>query len=140
MISQTLGIHSFWELSIKQGRVSASAILKRLGTYSRKNKLYDAFCELGRVVRTIFLLKYISDPELRSTIHAATNKSESFNDFVKWIRFGGDGTIEENDRDEQRKLIKYNHLVANLIIFHNVCTLTRLLGSEIAKLSPGAKL
>ena len=114
-------------ISIKMGKVSASSILKRLGTYSRKNKLYDAFCELGSVIRTIFLLKYISDPGLRSTIHAATNKSESFNDFIKWIRFGGDGTIEENDRDEQRKLIKYNHLVANLLIFHNVCTLTNLL-------------
>lgn len=114
-------------ISIKMGKISASSILKRLSTYSLKNKLYDAFCELGSVVRTIFLLNYISDPGLRSTIHAATNKSESFNDFIKWIRFGGDGTIEENDRDEQRKLIKYNHLVANLLIFHNVCTLTRLL-------------
>jgi len=119
-------------ISIKMGRVSASSILRRLGTYSRKNSLYKAFCELGRVVRTIFLLKYISDPNLRSTIQAATCKSESFNDLIKWIRFGGDETLKENDRDEQRKLIKYNHLVANLVIFHNVCTLTRLL-NELAK-------
>jgi TnpA family transposase len=118
-------------LSIKAGRVSASSILRRLGTYSRKNKLYAAFAELGRVVRTIFLLKYISDTELRSTINAATNKSEQFNDFIKWVRFGGDGRIQENDRDEQRKLIKYNHLVANCLIFHNVCSLTRLL-SQLA--------
>jgi hypothetical protein len=68
----------------------------------------------------------------RSTIQAATCKSESFNDLIKWIRFGGDETLKENDRDEQRKLIKYNHLVANLIIFHNVCTLTSLL-NELAK-------
>ncbi|MBK8225345.1 MAG: Tn3 family transposase [Candidatus Obscuribacter sp.] len=34
-------------LSIKAGRVSASTILRRLGTYSRKNKLYSAFAELG---------------------------------------------------------------------------------------------
>lgn len=119
-------------LSIKAGRVSASTILRRLGTYSRKNKLYSAFAELGRVTRTIFLLKYISDPGLRSTINAATNKSEQFNDFIKWIRFGADGVIQENDRDEQRKLIKYNHLVANCVIMHNVCTLTRLL-SQLEK-------
>lgn len=118
-------------LSIKAGRVSASTILRRLGTYSRKNKLYSAFAELGRATRTIFLLKYISDTELRSTITAATNKSEQFNDFIKWIRFGADGVIQENDRDEQRKLIKYNHLVANCLILHNVCTLTRLL-SQLA--------
>ncbi len=119
-------------LSIKAGRISASTILRRLGTYSRKNKLYSAFAELGRVTRTIFLLKYISDSELRSTINAATNKSEQFNDFIKWIRFGADGVIQENDRDEQRKLIKYNHLVANCLILHNVCTLTRML-SQLAK-------
>lgn len=113
-------------ISIKQGRISASAVLRRLGTHSRKNKLYAAFVELGQVIRSIFLLKYISDPALRTTINAATNKCESFNGFIKWIRFA-DGTLQENDRDEQRKLIKYNHLVANLVILHNVITLTRLL-------------
>ena len=35
--------------------------------------------------------------------------------------------IAENDRGEQRKLIKYNHLLANCLIFHNVCTMTRAL-------------
>jgi TnpA family transposase len=119
-------------ISVKMGRVSASSILRRLGTFSRKNSLYKAFSELGRVIRTIFLLKYISDAALRSTIQAATCKSESFNDLIKWIRFGGDETLRENDRDEQRKLIKYNHLVANLIVFHNVCTLTHLL-NDLAK-------
>jgi TnpA family transposase len=53
-------------LSIKAGRISASTILRRLGTYSRKNRLYQAFSELGRVLRTGFLLRYVSDSELRS--------------------------------------------------------------------------
>jgi hypothetical protein len=42
------------------------------------------------------------------------------------IPFGGEGVITENSRDEQRKVIKYNHLVANCLIFHNVCSLTRI--------------
>ena len=33
--------------------------------------------------------------------------------------------IAENTRDEQRKFIKYNHLVANLLVFHNIVTLSR---------------
>ncbi|MDE3178852.1 MAG: transposase [Acidobacteriota bacterium] len=112
-------------VSIYRGAILPSDILRRLGSYSRKNRLYFAFRELGRVVRTIFLLRYIGDAELRQTIHAATTKSERFNRFVKRVAFGGNSVIAENVRDEQRKFIKYNHLVANLLIFHNVVTMSR---------------
>lgn len=115
-------------LSIRAGRISASTILRRLGTYSRKNKLYQAMRELGRVIRTLFLLKYINEPELRRVINAATNKSESFNKLAKWVAFGGEGAVlRENNREKQRKLIRYNHLVANCLIFHNVQAMTKIL-------------
>ena len=114
-------------LSIKAGKLTASAILRKLGTKSRKNKLYFAFRELGRAVRTEFLLRYIDDIELRTTIQAATCKSEEFNQFLKWSFFGGEGIISENNRDQQRKIIKYNHLVANLIILHTMRSMTRAL-------------
>lgn len=114
-------------LSIRAGRISPSTLLRKLGNYSRKNRLYQAFRELGRVIRTAFLLRYITDLELRRVIQAATNKSEAFNRFVQWLLFGGEGRIAENDRDRQRKLIKYNHLVANCLIFHNVYAQTRIL-------------
>jgi len=41
------------------------------------------------VIRTGFLLRYISDSQLRSTIQGATNKSEALNRFLKWTFFGG---------------------------------------------------
>ena len=114
-------------VSIKLGKISASAILRRLGTYSRRNKLYFAFKELGKVVRTMFLLKYVGDVELRRLIHAETNKSEQFNGFAKKLFFGGEGEIAENLRHEQRKIIKYNHLIANMVILHNVVGMSRVL-------------
>jgi len=120
-------------ISIKAGKIAPSTILRRLGTASRKNRLYYAFRELGRAIRTQYLLKYINDAELRKTVNAATNKSEEFNDFVKWLFFGGDGIIAENIRHEQKKVIKYNHLVANMIILHNVHQMTRILKSLQAK-------
>jgi len=113
-------------LSIRAGRISPSAILRRLSTYSRKNRLYQAFAELGRAVRTTFLLRYWSDQELRITITAALNKKESFNHFIKWAGFGKGGVITENDRDEQRKIIKYTHVLANMLIFYNVAMTTRI--------------
>jgi hypothetical protein len=114
-------------VSIRTGNILPSDILRRLNSSSRKNKLYFGFRELGRVVRTIFLLRYLSDAELRRTIQAATNKSERFNQFVQWVLSGGDSVIAENTRDEQRKFIKYNHLLANLLVFHNIVTLSRAL-------------
>ena len=41
--------------------------------------------------------------------------------------FGGEGEIAENLRHEQRKVIKYNHLVANMVILHNVVGMSRVL-------------
>ncbi|ODU40551.1 MAG: transposase [Lysobacteraceae bacterium SCN 69-123] len=126
-------------ISIKLGKITASTILRRLGTYSRKNKLYWAFRELGKAVRTLFLLRYIDDVEVRKTIHAATNKSEEFNGFVKWAFFGGEGIIAENVQHEQRKIVRYNQLVANLVILHNVEQMTRVLAElrqDGANISP----
>ena len=113
-------------LSIKAGRIAPSTILRKLGTASRKNKLYYAFRELGRVVRTCFLLEYVNSEELRRIIQSATNRCESFNKFAQWVYFATD-LIQENVRDEQLKVIKYNHLIANLLIFHNCKSMTQAL-------------
>jgi TnpA family transposase len=41
--------------------------------------------------------------------------------------FGGEGTIANNDPEEQEKIIKYNDVIANAVIFHNVVDLTNIL-------------
>jgi TnpA family transposase len=114
-------------LSIKAGKVLPSTLLRKLSNESKKNRLYQAFRELGRVVRTVFLLRYISDIKLREQITASTNKVEAYNGFSKWFFFGGDGVISENDPEEQEKRIKYNDLVANAVIFQNVVDMTMIL-------------
>jgi TnpA family transposase len=64
-------------------------LLRKLDSHNRKYKLYRAFLELGRIVWTLFLLRYILEAELRQTIRAETTNIESFNDFQDWINFGG---------------------------------------------------
>jgi hypothetical protein len=50
--------------------LSSVTLLHRLGNHSRKNRLYKAFREWGRVVRTITLLRFLSEPDMREQITA----------------------------------------------------------------------
>jgi len=85
------------------------------------------------VVRTVFLLQYLSDPDMRKQITEMANKVEAYNGFAGWLFFGGEGIIAENDPEEQEKIIKYNDLVANAVIFQNVVDVSRILHELIAE-------
>jgi len=117
-------------LSIQEGKISSEMLLRKLGHESRKNRLYRVFRELRRVIRTLYLLRYISDQELRAEITAGCNKVESYNRFVKWLFFGSESTIMDHDPEEAEKLIKYGSLLANAVILHNVYDMT----TELKKL------
>jgi TnpA family transposase len=113
-------------LSIQAGQVLPSMLLQKLGVYSRRSSLYKAFSELGRVERTLFLLDYMSNADMRQHIRAETTKVESYHQFTDWIAFGGP-VLRSGDPVEQEKRIKYRDLVANAIMLHNVVDMTNVL-------------
>jgi TnpA family transposase len=110
-------------ISIREGRVSSVTLLRRLGNHSRKNRLYRAFRELGRVIRTITLLRYLSEPELREQITAITNKAEAFHGYSEWLMVGGK-LIGHNDPDHQEQVVKFNELTANCAIYSTALDIT----------------
>ena len=59
------------------------ATFKRLTSYSRKHKLYQALREFGRIIKTRFLLNYIDDVVFRQQIEKQLNKIENVNRFSK---------------------------------------------------------
>ena len=79
------------------------------------------------MIRTQFLRRYLDDAEPRSTIQAATNKSEAFNGYAKWAFCGGEGVIPHHRRAGQRTYSKCNHLIANCLIFYNVHLMSAIL-------------
>ncbi len=134
-------------ISIRERRVSSVVLLHRLRNDSKKNRLYRAFRELGRVTRTIVLLRYLSEPELREGITAITNRAEAFHGFSKWLTFGHAGVISDNDPDTMEKIVKFNELVANCLIFRTSVDMMRVLNqlqregyeldpADVATLSP----
>jgi TnpA family transposase len=122
-------------ISIRQNRISSVTPLRRLGNHSRKNRLYRAFRELGRAVRTITLLRYLSDPDLREQITQVTNRNEAFHGFADWLMFGGK-LIGHNDPDYQEKIIKFNELLANCVIYSTACDITDAVNAIAAEGRP----
>lgn len=80
--------------------------MRRLSSNSRKNQIYKAFREVGRVMRTVALLRFLADSGLRARVTAATNKAEASKGFSAWTRFGNQGVIAENDPAEQESRSK----------------------------------
>ena len=122
-------ICSFYDMcwccgDVLYGKISSTLLLKKLGTYSRKNRLYQAFQELGRVNRTMFLLEYLSSLSLREIITDTTNKVELYNALSNWACFASPIIVSSNDPDEMEKAIKYNLLVCNCVILQNIIDLT----------------
>jgi TnpA family transposase len=122
-------------VSIREGRISSSALLRRLGNESRKNRIYKAFRELGRAVRTVVLLRYLSEPGLRDSITTITNRVESFHNFAGWLAFGNT-VITDNDPVHMEKVVKFNELLANCVIFYNAVELTVVLNQLKAEGHP----
>ncbi|GAA1580721.1 hypothetical protein GCM10009678_74280 [Actinomadura kijaniata] len=120
-------------LSISQGRLSSAALMRRLRSNSRKNRVYKVFRKVGRSVRTVALLRYLADPALRIRVTAATNKVESYNGFAQWLGFGNNGVLADNDPAEQEKLIKLNTLLANLVVFHNALDIADVVRGLVAE-------
>jgi hypothetical protein len=50
--------------------VSSVTLMRRLSSNSRKNQIYKAFREVGRVMRTVALLRFLADSGLRARVTA----------------------------------------------------------------------
>jgi Tn3 transposase DDE domain len=89
------------------------------------------------VLRTIVLLRFLSDPGLRETIAAITNRVEAFHGFADWLAFGAEGgVIARNDPVYQEKLIKFNQLLANCAIYSTAVDITATSNSLAAEGHP----
>jgi TnpA family transposase len=119
-------------MSIRAGRLDSVALLRRLGHDSRRNRLYRAFRELGRVMRTIVLLRYLSEPALRDSIAVVTNRMESYNAFCQWVGFGRD-VLAVNDPDKQEKIVKLTELVANCLVYSTTVDMTEVVNDMVAE-------
>src|SRR3546814_1032845 len=81
--------------SIRTGTATASAMLRRLSAYPRQNGLALAMRELGRLERSIFMLDWSRDVDIRRRTQAGLNKGEARNALARALFFTQLGELRD---------------------------------------------
>lgn len=105
--------------TIKLKQTSASDIFRRLNSYSKQHKLYQALKSFGQIIKSDFILRYIDDVELRQAIEKQLNKVELANRFTRAIAVGNPREFTQGDKEEQEIAETSNRLIKNAIICWN---------------------
>lgn len=115
--------------SIKQGTVTASLMLRKLGSYPRQNGLAVALRELGRIERTLFTLDWLQSTDLRRRVQVGLNKGEAKNALARAVFFNRLGELRDRSFENQRYRASGLNLVVAAIVLWNTVYLERAVQS-----------
>jgi TnpA family transposase len=100
-------------------------MLRKLGSYPRQNGLAVALRELGRIERTLFILDWLQNVELRRRVHAGLNKGEARNALARAVFFNRLGEIRDRSFEQQRYRASGLNLVTAAIVLWNTVYLEK---------------
>ena len=133
--------------SLQHGTVTPSELIRSLLRSKRPSALTRAMRELGRIVRTIFQLNYIDDPEYRRRILIQLNRGEARWGVARRICFGRKGEIRQRYREGQEDQLGALGLVVNASVLWQTLYMNQALkvlqeqgirakDEDVARLSP----
>jgi len=133
--------------SLKLGVVRAAGITRTLQTNDRPTKLARALQELGRLAKTLYLLRFIDDESYRRRILVQLNRGEGRHQLARIIFHGKRGELRQRYREGQEDQLGALGLVVNLVVLWNTiymdAALDRLRAEgfdvrpeDVARLSP----
>ena len=105
--------------SLKLGYVTASLFIRKLQAYPRQHQLTYGLQEYGRLVKTIFILRYLLHQPLRRKINTQLNKGEQLHALRSWLWFGGDGALRRQQDEQQQETVRCLNLLTNLVVVWN---------------------
>ncbi len=88
--------------SVHSGHVAPSTVLKKLAAYERQNQLHLALQEVGKVERTLFMLDWLENPDLRRRCQAGLNKGEQRHALTGAICTFRQGRIADRTHEAQQ--------------------------------------
>lgn len=105
--------------SLKLGLVQAGGLMRTLQTKDRPTRLARALEELGRIVKTLYLLAYIDDEAYRRRILTQLNRGEGRHQLARVVFHGKRGELRQRYREGQEDQLGALGLVVNAIILWN---------------------
>jgi TnpA family transposase len=113
--------------ALKTGAVEAGVMMKRLSANNDANPVYQVLLEIGKVVRTIFLCRYLAKEELRIEIHESLNIVERVNSKMSFIFYGKHGEISTNNVEDQELSLLCLHLLHVCMVYVNTLMIQEVL-------------
>jgi TnpA family transposase len=113
--------------ALRHRTAEPEAILRRFAGTTVQHPTYAALAELGKVLKTIFLTRYIGSEDFRREINAGLNVVENWNGAHSFIFFGKGGEIASNRLDDQEISVLALHLLQNCLVYVNTLMLQRVL-------------
>ena len=105
--------------SIRSGTVTASAMLRKPSAYPRQNGLAVALREMGRLERSLYMLRWLLDLDLRRRAQAGLNKGEARNALARAIFFCQLGELRDRTFENQVYRASGLNLVVAAVILWN---------------------
>jgi len=120
--------------TLKSGQTTASVALKRLNSMSKSNQFYRANRELGRILKTEFILQYMSQPSMRRQVRRGLLKVDQLHTLARDVAYGKRGRITKRDFYELMKTCSCLTLILACIVYWQAREIERV----IAECNPGA--
>ena len=107
-----------------------SIIVSKLSSYIRRNRIKKALWEYDNIIKSFQNLKYIDNIQHRQNVQRVLNRGESFNKLFRAIPYADGGSFRVKNPEEQKILNECCRLIANSIIYYNMCILSELLAES----------
>jgi TnpA family transposase len=113
--------------SLKLGWVTSSLLVSRLQAKPRMSSLTRAIQAYGRLRKTMFLLKYMEDVDLRKRINRQLNKGEELHALRKFLFFANEGNVRKHQPEGQTEQALCLNLLADAVIAWNTVQYEKIL-------------
>jgi len=104
----------------------AHLVLQKLAARSGSDRVAKALLELGKLIKTIYILHYISKPELRRKVQLQLNRGESRHYLARHIFFANQGEFKTADYEEIMNIASCLSLLSNAILLWNTPRIYRI--------------